>query len=102
MYYNPTTAANSIAAAATTGVKISSLIDLSGYDSGMNLISITNEDATISIRVLPGVAPTATEGFAIPAKTTREFGGNPVSEWFISSASGTPKFSVLIGKTEES
>ena len=100
MYYNPTTAANSIATASTTGVKISSLIDLSGYDSGMNIISIRNEDAAIALRVLPGVAPTATEGYAIPFGTEREFVGTSVEDWWISSASGTPKFSVLIGKSD--
>jgi hypothetical protein len=100
MYYNPTTAANSIFTASTTGTKLDSLIDFSGYDSGMNKVLITNEDASIAIRVLPGVAPTATEGFLIPAGETREFEGTSAKDWYVSSASGTPKCSVLIGKRD--
>lgn len=100
MYYNPTTAANSIFTASTTGTNITDLIDFSDYDSGMNILTIKNEDASIAIRLLPGVAPTATEGYLVKAGEEREFVGTSVKDWFIASASGTPKCSVLIGKRD--
>jgi len=100
MYYNPTTAANSVFATSTTGTNITDLVDFSSYDTGMNLITFRNEDASIGMRVLPGVAPTAASGFLIPAGEAREFEGASVKDWFIASASGTPKCSVLIGKRD--
>jgi len=104
MYYNPVNALASVITATTTGTKVTDLIVAASgvgadFESGLNEIIISNEDATNGVRLLPGIAPTATAGLLIAAGKTVKLTGTSCTDWFIASTASTVSCSVLLGKT---